>query len=334
MEKRMTFLSAPIKDAKFANFQDNFLGRVLLHGYEDNVYHYEKNRCYTLNKLEAIKNGFTEKDVRRYKRRVNLLGSAFDKYTILSCCPITLFLFNNKYYIIDGQGRYGALKKRNRSHEIKGEPLEVITAMVYSCQNESEIINAIRSSNEYPTKWNRDDKYRTEKMTAIEYANNHPDDERAQEELDLYDLIDFLESKGFSKTAAFTITHGQGSCKSGFERTILTAWDKAEHFAVFICSLYKRCLEEFWDEKDAKRLFSGTAVDVIRTKYKALCDGNDNYVNKTEDLISKAVLCLNTDKRSIINYKDRSRFRNYLEQFIDKNTKDKYILKQNKKYKR
>ena len=94
------------------------------------------------------------------------------------------------------------------------------------------------------------------------------------------DLIDFLESKGFSKTAAFTITHGQGSCKSGFERTILTAWDKAEHFAVFICSLYKRCLEEFWDEKDAKRLFSGTAVDVIRTKYKALCDGNDNYVNK------------------------------------------------------
>ena len=90
------------------------------------------------------------------------------------------------------------------------------TAMVYSCQNESEIINAIRSSNEYPTKWNRDDKYRTEKMTAIEYANNHPDDERAQEELDLYDLIDFLESKGFSKTAAFTITHGQGSCISGF----------------------------------------------------------------------------------------------------------------------
>ena len=74
----------------------------------------------------------------------------------------------------------------------------------------------------------------------------------------------------------------------------MTAWDKAEHFAVFICSLYKRCLEEFWDEKDAKRLFSGTAVDVIRTKYKALCDGNDNYVNKTEDLISKAVLCLNS----------------------------------------
>lgn len=38
MEKRITFLSAPIKDAKFATFQDNFLGRVLLHGYEDNVY--------------------------------------------------------------------------------------------------------------------------------------------------------------------------------------------------------------------------------------------------------------------------------------------------------
>ena len=43
MEKRITFLSAPIKDAKFATFQDNFLGRVLLHGYEDNVYYYENN---------------------------------------------------------------------------------------------------------------------------------------------------------------------------------------------------------------------------------------------------------------------------------------------------
>lgn len=80
------------------------------------------NRCNANNVDEAIKQGFTERDYKRFLRRQKLIKKGFEK---LGCwdisSPLRLGKCNNEYYVIDGQGRLATWMKLEKEYLSKGK---------------------------------------------------------------------------------------------------------------------------------------------------------------------------------------------------------------------
>lgn len=249
---------------------------------KENVKLLQKNRCNTTIEEEAKKLCYSRDSVKKFKNRVNAyVTSIFNKTgKWAEHSPMIIYEVNGTLYLVDGQGRFEAVKKYNEK-PVMGE-IKEIPVTIYWGKTMEETEKAMMEIQENTKKWTTDDKFRNECLANGEVENCFK----------IQETQDYLESCGY------------------IAKLILFDCSKASHINDFnggispYCEIMKEAFKKFYDEtvcyapmqkqKNAIKktetaiALHGLLKEYIRKAKKSGCNEKD-YPRVVEDVLKQVI---------------------------------------------
>lgn len=166
---------------------------------KQNVEFIEENRGHFIDEDEASKHHFTKFDQSRLKKRIKFYTDKIFKIKPAwkICCPMIIYLVDNKYYLADGQGRFLSVVIYNNEAKDK---IKYIPSMIVYNKTYEEMIEDMMDMNRFNKNWSTADIFRCQCLMVGDTSlceNMH----KIQEELDVKEYTAKLILFGYTKSS-------------------------------------------------------------------------------------------------------------------------------------
>ena len=287
----------------------------------------EENRNHYSDAKEAAKHYFSEYDTKKTSYRINSyknrIFSKDKKWK--ECSPMIVYVVDNKYYIVDGQGRFIAVDLYN-TEAVENEKITEIPVQLYYGKSYNEMIDDALSLNTNQKNWSTEDVWRT---TNLRNGN----DEKVKEMMNL--KRQYEDELGVKSYTSKLILFGyyKASHREGINRTTDFSpyhTDFFNSFKTFYDIAAKSCDNNQKDistvkRQDAAQAFYRVMAYIIRTCKEENIDYTTR-LDKASRILGDYVAGLDRiyKFKQVLGGKQKA-ITSYFVKEINRKTKDRYI---------
>lgn len=134
----------------------------------DTCKHAEENRNHYLDEAEATKHGYSKNDVLTLNSRVrSYIKNIFKKtHEWSEASPMLLYEIDGELYIVDGQGRFEAVKLYNQQTDENNPPIYEIPVCIHHNKTYDEMKDKIKELNQTRVNWRTEEFFRFNLMAS------------------------------------------------------------------------------------------------------------------------------------------------------------------------
>ena len=289
--------------------------------------YFEENRCHFTNDEEAEEHYFSNNAVRKTISRIKGYKNKIfkDKKVWKKCCPMIVYEVDGLFYIVDGQGRFEAVKAYNAEVD-ESEKITKIPVHIYKNMTYEEMVDDVLSLNKFQRNWDAEDAWRSERV-------GNGEEEQYTAEMELYTRVQ--NTLGVNPHLARLIVLGVGKAShrdSKFRGEVISPYcaDVLQSFCTFYDIAVPSCNGKASDIRTIKSDNVGVAFESIIKQVIKVCEAqNADYtsrIQKVSEILGTFIAQMDREYAFGQNLKNNSRvIKSCFVKAINKKTQDRYI---------